>query len=151
MIIIKNTKVKKKKSMKLKKKRTTNIYISGEHKIVTELNSKEEIKMKINVGKTITTITKSKGKGFAGTIKRHGFSGGNKTHGNSKAHRKPGSIGMCQDPGRVFKGKKMSGHLGRKKNTKKNLLIYISKKKIIFLGNLPGSNNENVEIKNDKI
>ncbi len=63
------------------------------------------------------------GKGFAGTIKRHHFSSNRASHGNSKAHRKPGSIGMAQDPGRVFPGKKMAGRLGGKKNTTQNLEI----------------------------
>ena len=61
----------------------------------------------------VTGVTK--GKGFAGTIKRHNFSGQRNTHGVSKAHRKPGSIGQCQDPGKVFKGKKMAGHMGNVK------------------------------------
>lgn len=63
------------------------------------------------------------GKGFSGTIKRHHFSANRASHGNSKAHRKPGSIGMAQDPGRVFPGKKMAGRLGGKKNTTQNLEI----------------------------
>lgn len=65
----------------------------------------------------------SKGKGFAGTIKRWNFKGQDNTHGNSVSHRVPGSIGQCQTPGRVFKGKKMSGHLGNVKVTTQNLEI----------------------------
>ena len=66
---------------------------------------------------------KSIGKGFSGTIKRHNFSGQRKTHGNSLSHRVPGSIGQNQTPGRVFKGKKMSGHLGNNTCTVQNLKI----------------------------
>ncbi|UOQ33147.1 LSU ribosomal protein L3p (L3e) [Candidatus Vidania fulgoroideae] len=128
---------------------TTNIYIAGEHKLITSFIKKESISKKNKIGIRYVLISKSKGKGFSGVIKRHNFSGGNKTHGNSKAHRKPGSIGMCQDPGRVFKGKKMAGHLGDKKNTKKNFLIYSSRKKMFFVGNVPGSQKSKVKIKND--
>lgn len=65
----------------------------------------------------------SKGKGFAGAIKRWNFRGQDNTHGNSISHRAPGSIGQCQTPGRVFKGKKMSGHMGNVKTTTQNLEI----------------------------
>lgn len=65
----------------------------------------------------------SKGKGFAGAIKRWNFSHQDNTHGNSISHRAPGSIGQCQTPGRVFKGKKMAGHLGNVKVTTQNLEI----------------------------
>ena len=65
----------------------------------------------------------SKGKGYAGTIKRWNFKGQDSSHGNSVSHRVPGSIGQCQTPGRVFKGKKMSGHLGNVRVTTQNLEI----------------------------
>jgi len=65
----------------------------------------------------------SKGKGYAGTIKRWNFRGQDNSHGNSISHRVPGSIGQCQTPGRVFKGKKMSGHLGNLKVTTQNLEV----------------------------
>jgi large subunit ribosomal protein L3 len=68
---------------------------------------------------TGTTI----GKGFAGAIKRHHFAGQRNSHGNSLSHRAPGSIGQCQTPGRVFKGKKMAGHMGNKQRTMQNLEI----------------------------
>ena len=79
----------------------------------------ENFKLGEKVDVTGVTI----GKGFAGTIKRHHFSSNRASHGNSKAHRKPGSIGMAQDPGRVFPGKKMAGRLGGQKNTTQNLEI----------------------------
>lgn len=82
------------------------------------------------------------GKGYAGTIKRHHFSSNRSSHGNSKAHRKPGSIGMAQDPGRIFPGKRMSGQLGNVKRTIQNLeIIKIDKDKNLLLikGAIPGS------------
>lgn len=66
------------------------------------------------INQKINVLSKSIGKGFCGVIKRFNFKSSGNTHGNSKSHRKPGSIGMNQDPGRVFRGKKMSGHLGNK-------------------------------------
>ena len=83
-----------------------------------------------------------KGKGFAGTIKRHHFSGQRKTHGNSLSHRVPGSIGQNQTPGRVFKGKKMSGHLGNVMRSIQNLeIIRIDAENGLLLikGAIPGS------------
>jgi large subunit ribosomal protein L3 len=65
----------------------------------------------------------SKGKGFAGAVKRHNFSMQDATHGNSLAHRAPGSIGQNQTPGRVFKGKKMAGHMGDERVTTQNLEV----------------------------
>ena len=84
----------------------------------------------------------SKGKGFAGGMKRHGFKGGRATHGVSKAHRLPGSIGQNQTPGRVFKGKKMAGHMGAVKVTQSGLeLIKIDSERNLLLvkGSVPGS------------
>ena len=74
-------------------------------------------------GQFVDVRAKSKGKGFAGVVKRHNFQMQDATHGNSKAHRAPGSIGQCQDPGRVFKGKKMAGQMGNKKCTVQNQSI----------------------------
>ena len=75
------------------------------------------------VGQIVDVTGTTMGKGFAGTIKRHNFAGGMKTHGNSVSHRAPGSIGQRQTPGRVFKGKRMSGHMGVKNRTIENLRI----------------------------
>lgn len=86
---------------------------------------------------TGTTI----GKGYAGTIKRHNFRGQDATHGNSKAHRVPGSIGQNQTPGRVFKGKKMSGHMGAVRRTVQNLeVMRIDEQRNLILvkGAIPG-------------
>lgn len=74
-------------------------------------------------GQRVDVRGMSKGKGYAGTIKRWNFRGQDNSHGNSISHRVPGSIGQCQTPGRVFKGKKMSGHLGHVKVTTQNLEV----------------------------
>ena len=96
----------------------------------------------------ITGVTK--GKGFQGAIKRHGFSSQRTTHGNSISHRAPGSIGMCQDPGRVFKGKRMAGHMGSQRVTTQNLtLVRIDEEKELLLvkGAVPGSKGKEVVVK----
>jgi large subunit ribosomal protein L3 len=74
-------------------------------------------------GQLVDVTGQSKGKGYAGTIKRWNFRGQDNTHGNSVSHRVPGSIGQCQTPGRVFKGKKMSGHLGAERVTVQSLEV----------------------------
>ena len=81
------------------------------------------------------------GRGFAGVMRRHGFGGGRATHGNSKAHRKPGSIGQNQDPGRVFKGKKLAGHMGSVTRVQQNLeIVRIDAERNLLLirGSVPG-------------
>jgi len=83
----------------------------------------------------------SKGKGYAGTIKRWNFRGQDNSHGNSISHRVPGSIGQCQTPGRVFKGKKMAGHLGNAKITTQNLeVVRVDSERNLLLvkGAVPG-------------
>ncbi len=89
------------------------------------------------------------GKGYAGGVKRHNFQMQDATHGNSISHRAPGSIGQCQTPGRVFKGKKMAGHLGAVKTTVQNLTIHSVDEKrnlILVKGSVPGSKGGNVVI-----
>lgn len=91
----------------------------------------------------------SKGKGFAGGMKRHGFKGGRATHGVSKAHRLPGSIGQNQTPGRVFKGKKMAGHMGAVNVTQSGLeIIKVDAERNLLLvkGSIPGSKSADVII-----
>lgn len=84
----------------------------------TDINVGSELKVdRFTVGQYVDVIGTSRGKGFAGTIKRHNFAGQDATHGNSLSHRVPGSIGQRQSPGKVFKGKKMSGHMGDKRCT----------------------------------
>jgi len=92
----------------------------------------------------------SKGKGYAGTIKRWNFRGQDNTHGNSISHRVPGSIGQCQTPGRVFKGKKMSGHLGSVKVTTQNLeVVRVDNERNLLLikGAVPGPAGGDVYIR----
>ena len=82
------------------------------------------------------------GKGYAGSIKLHNFSSNRASHGNSKAHKKPGSIGMAQDPGRVFPGKRMSGHMGNVRRTIQNLEVLrvdSDRNLILVKGAIPGS------------
>ncbi len=95
---------------------------------------------------TGTTI----GKGFAGAIKRHHFSGQRNTHGNSLSHRAPGSIGQCQTPGRVFKGKKMAGHLGNAQRTTQNLeVVRVDSERNLLLikGAVPAAKGGKVVVK----
>jgi len=90
------------------------------------------------------------GKGFQGSMKRHNFKGGRASHGVSVSHRAHGSTGNSQDPGRVFKGKKMAGHMGAKKVTKQNLKIINvdqDNKLISIMGSVPGKKNTIVLIK----
>jgi large subunit ribosomal protein L3 len=91
----------------------------------------------------------SKGKGFAGVVKRHNFKTQDATHGNSLSHRAPGSIGQCQFPGRVFKGKKMAGHYGSAKTTVQSLdvaRIDLEDNLILLKGAIPGSIGSFVKI-----
>ena len=91
----------------------------------------------------------SKGKGFAGVVKRHNFKTQDATHGNSLSHRAPGSIGQCQFPGRVFKGKKMAGHYGSAKTTVQSLdvaRIDLEDNLILIKGAVPGSIGSFVKI-----
>jgi len=102
------------------------------------------------VGQKIDVQGVSIGKGFAGAIKRHNFSSGRATHGNSISHNVPGSIGMNQDPGRVFKGKKMTGHMGDVTRTVQNLEIarIDSERQLLLVkGALPGAKNSRVIVK----
>ena len=92
----------------------------------------------------------SKGKGFQGGIKRWNFSMQDATHGNSLSHRSNGSIGMCQTPGRVFKGKKMSGHMGAERVTTQNLEVVridVERNLLLIKGAVPGAKNGDVFIK----
>lgn len=94
-----------------------------------------------NSGQLVDVTGVSKGKGFAGTVKRHNFRTQDASHGNSRSHRVPGSIGQNQTPGRVFKGKKMAGHMGNEKCTTLNLeLIRVDTDRNLMLikGAIPG-------------
>ena len=100
-----------------------------------------EVSPKFNVGDKVCVQSKSTGKGFAGAMKRHNFSGMRASHGVSISHRAHGSTGQNQNPGKVFKGKKMAGHLGDEVTTTKNLevlLVDTEKKLILLKGSVPG-------------
>ena len=94
------------------------------------------------VGQKVDVTGTSIGKGFQGVMKRHNFGGGRATHGNSISHRSHGSTGQCQDPGKVFKGKKMAGHMGQTRVTTQNLEIVSTDEDrglILIRGAVPGS------------
>ena len=100
----------------------------------------------------VDVIGTSKGKGFAGVVKRYGFRGGNKTHG-SKAHRAPGSIGMAATPARVLKGKKMPGHMGDERKTVQNLEVFdvrVGENQLFVKGSVPGASNSIVYVRQAK-
>ena len=102
------------------------------------------------VGQKVDVSGTTIGKGYAGTIKLHHFSSNRASHGNSKAHNKPGSIGMAQDPGRVFPGKKMSGHMGNVRRTVQNIeILRIDEGRSLLLlkGAIPGSKGGNVIVR----
>ncbi len=99
------------------------------------------------VGSKVDVRGVSIGKGFAGAVKRHNFHMQRATHGNSLSHRAPGSIGQCQTPGRVFKGKKMAGHMGAVNKCIQNLeVIEVNEEKgyILVKGGIPGHKNARV-------
>lgn len=102
------------------------------------------------VGQHVDVSAVSQGKGFAGAMKRHNFSGLRATHGVSISHRSHGSTGQCQDPGKVFKGKKMAGHMGASRITKQNLRVVAIDEEanlIMVCGGVPGAKGSNIEIR----
>lgn len=115
----------------------------------------------INVGDTVSVTAfeagqkvdvtgQSKGKGFAGVVKRHNFRTQDMSHGNSVSHRAPGSIGQCQTPGRVFKGKKMAGHMGAAQVTTQSLeVVRVDEENNLLLikGAVPGARGGDVIVK----
>ena len=123
----------------------------AEDEFVKDLVPGKEIGLEqFEVGQKLDVTGNSKGKGFAGTVKRWNFQMQDATHGNSLSHRAPGSIGQCQTPGRVWKGKKMSGHMGFEKKTIKNLEVISlnsDKSTLLIKGSIPGSNGSNVILK----
>lgn len=103
-----------------------------------------------SAGQYVDVVGTSKGKGFAGTVKRHNFRTQDATHGNSRSHRVPGSIGQNQTPGKVFKGKKMSGHLGNVRCTVQTLeLVKVDSERNLLLikGAIPGAPGSRIEVK----
>ncbi|MBR9789227.1 MAG: 50S ribosomal protein L3 [Vibrionaceae bacterium] len=103
-----------------------------------------------NETKKVDVTGTSKGKGFQGAVKRWNFRTQDMTHGNSLSHRAPGSIGQCQTPGRVFKGKKMAGHMGAERVTTQNLEIVrvdAERNLLLIKGAVPGATGGNVIVK----
>jgi large subunit ribosomal protein L3 len=117
----------------------------------TDIEKGSELGVELfSAGQRVDVVGINKGKGFAGAIKRHNFRGQDNSHGNSLSHRAPGSIGQNQTPGRVFKGKKMAGHLGNVRTTVQNLEIARvdeQRKLLLIKGAVPGSRGGNVVVK----
>ena len=154
---IKNSKLKKQMKGFFAKKSTEPKKILKEFRVdnISEYKEGNEIGLELFKDQKFVDIqSKTIGKGFAGVMKRHNFSGLRASHGVSVSHRAHGSTGQNQDPGRVFKGKKMAGHMGDKNRTVQNLEIIKSdlENNLIFLkGSIPGSKNSLVLIqKNSK-
>jgi len=108
-----------------------------------ELTNGQEITVGIfEVGQKVDVRGVSKGRGFAGGIRRHHFRGQDNTHGNSISHRAPGSIGQCQTPGRVFKGKRMAGQMGNVNRCQQNLEVVrvdVDRNLLLVKGGVPGA------------
>lgn len=124
-------------------------------KDVGNLKIRDEIRVDVfKEGDLVDVIGISKGKGFAGVVKRWGFKGGPASHGAGGWRRRPGSIGASADPSRVFKGKKMPGKMGAEKKTVRNLeILKIDKKENLLLikGSLPGNKGSLLTIKSSKM
>jgi len=126
-----------------------------EHRVTDEelqqFTAGSEIKVDMfEAGQKVDVTGTTNGKGFAGAIKRHNFSHQRNSHGNSVSHRAPGSIGQCQTPGRVFKGKKMAGHLGNVQRTTQNLeVVRVDSERNLLLikGSVPAVKGGRVIIK----
>ncbi len=116
-----------------------------------DLQPGAELKVDLfQAGQAVDVSGTTIGKGYAGTIKRHNFSSGDATHGNSLSHRTPGSTGQRQTPGRVFKGKRMSGHMGNVKATTQNLeVVRVDAERNLLLvkGAVPGAKGGDVVVR----
>ena len=117
----------------------------------TEFEAGQEIRVDLfEIGQKVDVIGTTIGKGFAGTVKRHNFSMQDATHGNSLSHRAPGSIGQNQSPGRVWKGKKMSGHMGNVRRTVQNLEVVrvdAERNLLLIKGAVPGHSGSQVLVR----
>lgn len=124
---------------------TVEIKGAREYKVGEELNANHFF-----AGQYVDVQGVTSGKGFAGPMKRWGFSGQPASHGNTKKHRAHGSIGQCQDPGRVFKGKKMAGQMGGRKRTVQNCFVYKidSERNLVYVrGQVPGRKGSIVKVR----
>ena len=150
---IKTSKLTKAMKGVFAKKSTEAKKILKEYRVdnVADFKEGNEIGLEVLKDKSFVDVTsKTIGKGFAGVMKRHNFSGLRASHGVSVSHRSHGSTGQRQDPGKVFKGKKMAGHMGAKRVTKQNLkVVEIDEKNklLIIKGSIPGKRNSIVLIK----
>ena len=150
---IKNSKLTKAMKGYFAKKNTEPKKILKEFKVNNIENYKEGNEVGLEILKDVKFVdvrSKTIGKGFAGAMKRHNFGGLRASHGVSISHRAHGSTGQNQDPGKVFKGKKMAGHMGDKLRTMQNIEIIKTdaENNLIYLkGSIPGSKNSNVIIK----
>ncbi len=150
---IKNSRLSKSMKGFYSKKNTEPKKILKEFRVTNTENFKEGNEFGLEIFKEVKFVdikSKTIGKGFAGSMKRHNFSGLRATHGVSVSHRSHGSTGQRQDPGKVFKGKKMAGHMGDKIRTIQNIEIVKSdlENNLLYLkGSIPGSKNTEVLIK----
>ena len=150
---IKNSKLTKAMKGFYNKKNTEPKKILKEFRVTSTENFKEGNEFGLEIFKEVKFVdirSKTIGKGFAGAMKRHNFSGLRATHGVSVSHRSHGSTGQRQDPGKVFKNKKMAGHMGNKLRTIQNIEIVKSdlENNLLYLkGSIPGSKNVEVLVK----
>jgi len=150
---IKNSKLKKSEKGYFSKKQTEPKKILKEFRVKDLASYKEGNEIGLEIFKDVKYVdvrSKTIGKGFAGVMKRHNFGGLRASHGVSISHRSHGSTGQRQDPGKVFKGKKMAGHMGNKIRTIQNIEIIKSdlENNLLFLkGSIPGSKNSSILIK----
>ena len=150
---IKNSKLSKQMKGFFSKKNTEPKKILKEFRVSKLDNYKEGNELGLEIfkdAKFVDVRSKTIGKGFAGAMKRHNFGGLRASHGVSISHRAHGSTGQNQDPGKVFKGKKMAGHMGSKMRTKQNIEIIKTdlENDIMYLkGSIPGSKNTEVLVK----
>ena len=150
---IKNSKLSKAMKGYFAKKNTEAKKKLKEYRVADTANFKEGNEFGLEIFKDVKFVdTRSKtiGKGFAGAMKRHNFGGLRATHGVSVSHRSHGSTGQRQDPGKVFKGKKMAGHMGDKLRTMQNIEIVKTdlENELLYLkGSIPGSRNSEIMVK----
>ena len=150
---IKQSKLNKSQKGYFTKKNTEPKKVLKEFRVQNIQNYKEGNELGLEIFKNIKFVdvkSRTIGKGFAGAMKRHNFSGLRATHGVSISHRSHGSTGQRQDPGKVFKGKKMAGHMGDKLRTIQNIEVIKSdiENSLLYLkGSIPGSKNSQVFVK----
>jgi large subunit ribosomal protein L3 len=122
-----------------------------ENEDTTEIELGSEIKVDLfEAGQKVDVTGTSKGKGFQGSVKRHNFHMQDATHGNSLSHRAPGSIGQCQTPGKVWKGKKMAGQMGNQKKTTQSLEVVridLENNLLLIKGAVPGATGSKVVVR----